>query len=49
MFVGLLSALLTLNFGELLASNFEGRINCVSLNNRPCPARLTLVDINSNY
>ena len=31
-----------------LVSNSNGRINCVSLNNQPCQARLTLVNINSN-
>ena len=34
--------------GESLASSFEGRIKCVSLNNQPCHARSTLVDINSD-
>ena len=28
--------------------NYKGRIKCVSLNNRPCQARLTLFNINSN-
>ena len=48
MFIGLLSAFMTRNFGESLASNSEGQITCISLNNRPCQARPTLVNINSN-
>ena len=34
-------------FGESLASNYEGCIKYVSLNNRPCQARPILVNINS--
>ena len=33
MFIGLLSACTTGSFGESLASNSEGCIKCVSLNN----------------
>ena len=33
MFVGLLNPCTTASFGESLASNFEGRMKCVSLNN----------------
>ena len=35
-------------FGGSLASNSEGYIKCVSLNNQPCQARSRLVNINSN-
>ena len=34
--------------GESLASNYQGHRKCVSLNNRPCQARPTLVNINYN-
>ena len=47
MFIGLLNTLTT-SFHESLASVSKGSIKCVSLNNRPCQARPTLVDINSN-
>ena len=43
MFIGLLSACITRSVGESL-----GRIKCVSLNNKPCQARSTLININSN-
>ena len=33
-------------FGESLAFNSKGPINCVSLNTQPCKARPTLVNIN---
>ena len=35
-------------FHKLLASNFEGNLKYLSLNNRPCQARPTLLDISSN-
>ena len=48
MFLGLLSAFITERFGESLASNSKGCIKCLSLNNRPCQGRPTLININSN-
>ena len=33
---------------ESLVSNSKGPIKCLTLNDRPCPARATLVNINSN-
>ena len=45
---GLLSACTTRSLDESLASNTDGRIKCVSLNNQPCQARSRLVNINSN-
>ena len=48
MFIGFLSVCTIVSFSEPLASSFEKSIKCVSLNNRPCQARPTLVDINSN-
>ena len=47
MFIGLLSVCSKGRFGESLASNYEGCIKYVSLNNRPCQARPILVNINS--
>ena len=47
-FIGSLSASTKGSFSESLMSNFKGPIKCVSLNIRPCRARLTFVDINSN-
>ena len=49
MFIGLLLtyACTARSFGESFASNSEGRIKLVSLNNRPCQARSTLININS--
>ena len=35
-------------FSGSLASNSEGNIKCISLNNWPCQARPILADINSN-
>ena len=46
--IGLLSACTTRSLGESLASNTDGRIKFVSLNNQPCQARSRLVNINSN-
>ena len=40
-----MSACTTGRLVESFASNSEGRIKCVPLNNRPCQARPTLVDI----
>ena len=48
MLTGLLSTCTTKSFCESLASNTEGRLKYISLNNRPSRTRLTLVDINSN-
>ena len=48
MFIGLLSACTIGSFGEILASYSKESIKWVSLNNRPCQARPTLIDINSN-
>ena len=36
------------NISESLLSNSEESIKCVSLNNQPCQARPTLVNVNSN-
>ena len=47
MCIWLLSARKTESFGGSLVSNSKGQIKCVSLNNRPCQARL-LVNIHSN-
>ena len=43
MFTGLWSASTIVSFGDS-----EGSIKCVSLNNQPCQARPTLVEINCN-
>ena len=48
MFIGLLSTCTTGSFGGSLASNSERRLNCISLNNRSCQARLITFDIKSN-
>ena len=48
MFIGLLSLCTTANFGESLTSTSEGHIKCISINNRPCQARATLVNISCN-
>ena len=48
MFFGVLSIFTIGRFGEPLASNSERSIKGVSLNNRPCQARPTLVITNSN-
>ena len=48
MIIGLLSAFTTRSFGGSLVSNFKRYIKGVSLNNRPCQARPTIVDRNSN-
>ena len=47
MFIGLLSICTTESFVGSLASNSKGSIKFVSLNNRPCQAKSTLVNINS--
>ena len=46
-FIGLLSVSATESFGESLVSNLQGPIKCIFLNDHPCQARLTLVNINS--
>ena len=48
MFIGLLSVCTIGSFGESLVSNSKGPIKCVTLNNRPCHAIPTLVNINSD-
>ena len=48
MFIRLLSLCTIVRFGEPLVSNSKGPIKCVSLNNQPCQARPTLVNINSD-
>ena len=48
MFLGLLSAGTTGSFGESLASNANGSIKYVSLNNQQCQARPALFNENSN-
>ena len=46
MFIGLLSVCTIESFGESLVSNLKGPINFLTLNNRPRPARTSLVNIN---
>ena len=46
MFIRLLSVCNNSKSGESLAFNSKVRIKCVSLNNRPCEARPTIVKIN---
>ena len=48
MFLGLLSTWTKGNFDETLGSNSEAHLIYISLNNRLCQARSTLVNINSN-
>ena len=48
MFIGFSSTCTTGSLDRLLASNSKGHTKFVCLNNRPCQARPTLVDINSN-
>ena len=48
MFVELLSVCTIVSFGNSLALNSKGPIKCASLNNQPCQARPTLVNINSD-
>ena len=47
MFTELLSAFTKGGFDESLVINFKEPTRCVSLNNQPCQARPSLVDINS--
>ena len=47
-FIKLLIASTKISVGKSLTSNFKGHMKCVSLNNQPCQARPTLVNINSN-
>ena len=47
MAIGLLSVSTIGSFGKSLASNSKERLKCLSLNNRPCQARLALGNINS--
>ena len=46
MLIGLLSACTRLGFSGSVPSNYKESIKCVSLNNQPCQARPTLVNIN---
>ena len=46
MFIGLLTVCTIESFGESLVSNPKGPINFLTLNNRPRPARTSLVNIN---
>ena len=48
MFIGLLCVCIMGSFVESLASNSEAHVKCASLNNQPCQARSTIVDINFN-
>ena len=48
MFVGLLNVCTIGMFGRSLVSNSKGSIKCISLNNNPCKARTSLVNLNSN-
>ena len=47
-YIGLLSVCTIGSIDESIVSNSKGPIKCVSLNNRPCQARPTLVNINSD-
>ena len=47
-FIGLLSVCTIRSFGASLTSNYKEPIKCVSLNNQPCQARPTFVNINSD-
>ena len=47
MFIELLSACIIGSYGGSLSCNSKRSIKCISLNNGPCQARSTLVDINS--
>ena len=46
--IRLLNVFAIVSFSGSLASNSEGNIKCVPLNNWPCQARPILADINSN-
>ena len=46
--IRLLSVCALVCFGESLVSNCKEPIKCISLSNRQCQTRPTLVDINSN-
>ena len=48
MFIGLLSISTLVSFSRSLHSNYKESIRYVTLNDHPCKARPTLVDINSN-
>ena len=48
MFIRLLLLYTAGAFGRPSASTSKGPIKCKSLKNRPCQAKPTLVDINSN-
>ena len=48
MFIGLLRACITEIFGKSLASSSKVSMKYVSLNNRSCQPRRTLVGINTN-
>ena len=48
MFIGLLSACAIGSFGKSLVSNLKRFTKCVSLNNQPCKARPTIVNIYSH-
>ena len=48
LFIRLLFVYIIGSFGESLPSILKGATKCVSLNNQPCQARPTLVDINTS-
>ena len=48
MIIGLLSVCTIVSFGDSLASDSKRHRKCASLNNQPCQARPTIVDINFN-
>ena len=48
MFIELLNVCTTASFSGSLAFTSEGHVKCIYLNNRPCQARATLVNINYN-
>ena len=48
MFIGSLRVCTQVSFGGPLTPNNKELITCVTLNNRPCQVRPTIVNINSN-
>ena len=48
MFIRLLNVCTIGSFSSSLASDYKEPIKCVSLNNQPCHARPTFVNINYN-
>ena len=48
MFIGFLRASTVRSFGRSLDSNSKVPIKCLTLNDQPCQARLTPIDVNAN-